>query len=408
MKWLRAFLYIIVVCLFLEVIKTIIVRQQYMSSYFAATIIICIQFLLFVGAIVYGCLSLLLVKWRYKRKQVLIGLLTMSFFILLEGSGAWMLNHPERIPSFLSWTVKYYYDYYNSPLIQYEDKASEYNPDLFYRLKPMARFRYFNKEFNNAYHINSKGMRDSEIASKAPQIICLGDSYTMGWGVEQSETYPKQLEQLSRLKTLNAGTSSYGTAREMIQLGQMDTSALQYLIIQYCYNDLQENLTYISNNYTLPVSKKVLFDSLVAKQKLLKKYFVGKYGLLMGQVFLKKQLNSLMPVFPLTQERDHPFGNEEQHAKAFVDILYNAAAINFRKTRVIVTVLDSYEHMDNRFLENVQRLASQFPYKDRFGNNLIVLDMKDHLQKNDFYTLDLHIKPSGHAKVAEKIREKLQ
>lgn len=403
MKWVRGFLYLVVSCLFLEVVKTIIARQQSNYSYFIGTIVICLQFLCVAGFFLFLLFSILFKRSQGKKKWIIPITTTISTFILLELCFACLLLHPQHIPFFLKWSFTYYYDYYNCPLPQYEEAAATYNPQLFYTLKPGARFRYFNKEFDNAYEINSKGVRDDEQSLQSPEIICLGDSYTMGWGVEQQETFAQQLQQLSGRKTLNAGVSSYGTAREMIQLRQLDTSALKYLIIQYCSNDISENQTYIANHYTLPVSDRTFYDSITFQQRVLKKYFPGKYSLLISQAFVKKKINGIIPVFPLVFERENPFTEEEQHAEAFIKVLYNSPQINFSKVKVIVTVLDSYNHLNNSFLERVRKLAAQFPYKDHFAGNLQVLDMAGTLLKDDFYELDLHIRASGHKKVASKL-----
>jgi hypothetical protein len=403
MKWVRVFLYLIVGCLFLEVLKTIVTRQHYISSYFWATVLICLQFLCIIVFFLFLLFSTLFRKFQGRKKWILPLAATLSLLVLMELCAAYLLRDPRRIPSFLKWSFAYYYDFYNSPLPQFEPKAAVYSQRLFYTLRPNTRFRYFNSEFNNAYSVNSKGVRDGESALRSPGIICLGDSYAMGWGVGQQETYAKQLEQLSGMKTLNAGVSSYGTAREMVQLEQLDTSALKYLVIQYCSNDIGENQAYISNHYVLPVSGKDYYDSIVAGQQIQKKYFPGKYGLLIGQSFVKKKINSIRPIFPIVFERESPFGDEAQHAAAFVTILYNTSRINFFKTKVIVTVLDSYDRLNNGFLEQVTRLAAQAPYRDHFVGNLQVLNMAGALQRDDYYELDLHIRASGHKKVADSL-----
>jgi hypothetical protein len=403
MKWISVFLYLIVGCLFLEVLKTIITRQHYISSYFWATILICLQFLCIIVFFGFLLFSALFRKYQGRKKWLVPLAATLSLLLLMELCAAYLLRNPRHIPSFLKWSFTYYYDYYNCPLPQFEPKAAAYSPRLFYTLRPDARFRYFNSEFNNAYSINSKGVRDDESSLQLPGIICLGDSYAMGWGVEQQETFAQQLEQLSGMKTLNAGVSSYGTAREMVQLEQLDTSALKYLVIQYCSNDIGENQAYIGNHYALPVSDKAYYDSVVAGQQILKKYFPGKYGLLIGQSLVKKKINDIKSIFPLLFERETLFGDEAQHAAAFVKILYKASRINFSKTTVIVTVLDSYDRLNNRFLEQVARLAAQAPYKDRFAGNLQVLNMAGALQRDDYFELDLHIKASGHKKVADSL-----
>lgn len=403
MKWVKGFLYLVVVCLFLEVVKTIITRQQYTSSYFWATIVICLQFLCIISFFIFLLFSTIFSRFKDKKKWMVPLVATISILVFMELSAAYLLQNPRYIPSFLKWSFSYYYDYYNCPLPQFEPKAAAYSPKLFYTLKPGAHFSYYNSEFNNAYFINSKGVRDDEQSLRSPGIICLGDSYAMGWGVDQPETFAQQLELLSGMKTLNAGVSSYGTAREMVQLQQLDTSALKYLVIQYCSNDIGENQSYISNHYVLPVSGRSYYDSVVARQQLQKKYFPGKYGLLISQVFVKKKVDDIVSVFPLLFEREASFTNEDRHAEAFIEILYNARQINFSKTKVIVTVLDSYDRLNNSFLEKVRKLATQIPYRDRFAGNLEVLNMAGILQKDDFYDLDLHIKASGHKKVADKL-----
>ena len=50
----------------------------------------------------------------------------------------------------------------------------------------------------------------------------LGDSYAMGWGVEQGESFPEILEAATGLRVLNAGVPSYGTPRELLMLERLD------------------------------------------------------------------------------------------------------------------------------------------------------------------------------------------
>ena len=69
----------------------------------------------------------------------------------------------------------------------------------------------------------------------------------MGWGVDENETFASLLEQNLKLRVLNASISSYGTARQIELLNSLDVSNLEYLIIQYCKNDFNENKTYLNN-----------------------------------------------------------------------------------------------------------------------------------------------------------------
>ncbi len=67
------------------------------------------------------------------------------------------------------------------------------------------------------YRINSFGVRDDDESSlHNPKLVFLGDSFTMGWGVDQEQTYAFLTGKKLGVRTLNAGISSYGTFREMV------------------------------------------------------------------------------------------------------------------------------------------------------------------------------------------------
>jgi lysophospholipase L1-like esterase len=68
---------------------------------------------------------------------------------------------------------------------------------------------------------NSLGLRNPEIPLKKPtdtkRILFIGDSYTMGWGVEEKNTYPRLTEELlstrsaqSNIQAINAGFTAAG------------------------------------------------------------------------------------------------------------------------------------------------------------------------------------------------------
>jgi hypothetical protein len=406
MKWLKAFVYLVIMILFLQVLKTVVDRQAGTNAFYINTILICIQFLLVLSFFLLFafCKILALFRLRTKWINIIASAALLIVFVSLEMRFAYLLNHPQKISSRWLWSFRYYFDRYDSGLIQFQENASAYDPGLFYTLKPDAEFNYSKREFSNVFKTNSKGVRDDENSLVSPQVICLGDSYAMGWGVEQPETYAKFLQKQTGLKVLNAAVSSYGTAREMLMLQRLDTSGLKYLVIQYCSNDRGENNSYINDGYKLAVSPKKRYDSLVAGGRHTGKYFPGKYFLLIGQAFLKSEINKLVPVFNMEAAREEPILNEKEHAKAFVQVL-NHSPVNFEKVKVIVMFLDRYVVLQNNFLREVETLASQSPYRERFAGNLQLLDLSKILSEQDYYRLDLHIKASGHQKIAQQIAD---
>ena len=61
-------------------------------------------------------------------------------------------------------------------------------------LRRNSRSRFKMLEFDTIVETNSLGLRDDEIDFSKPRILCLGDSFTFGYGVESSETFCSILE----------------------------------------------------------------------------------------------------------------------------------------------------------------------------------------------------------------------
>jgi hypothetical protein len=72
---------------------------------------------------------------------------------------------------------------------------------------------------------NSEGFRGPELRDRSDvgfRVLCIGDSFTFGYGVADGESYPSQLEQLLREdsrerdpEVVNAGVQGYATYHEM-------------------------------------------------------------------------------------------------------------------------------------------------------------------------------------------------
>jgi lysophospholipase L1-like esterase len=103
--------------------------------------------------------------------------------------------------------------------------------------------------------INSKGLRDWDYAYTKPsgvrRLLCLGDSYTCGYGVALDETFAKVLERLlsdsadslGAWEVINAGVGSTGTAH---QLAYFETEGYRYdpdlVVLCFCEaNDFSDN-----------------------------------------------------------------------------------------------------------------------------------------------------------------------
>jgi lysophospholipase L1-like esterase len=96
---------------------------------------------------------------------------------------------------------------------------------------------------------NSLGMRDREVAAaRTPgsrRVVILGDSYALGWGVPQEETFSRLLEQLLNKEkpgadVINLGTGNYNSAME-VELFKQKGLALNpdLVVLMYYINDVE-------------------------------------------------------------------------------------------------------------------------------------------------------------------------
>lgn len=127
------------------------------------------------------------------------------------------------------------------------------DPAVGYVLAPNFRGTFKRAEFEHEVTSNNVGLRGPPVRARNQstfRVVCLGDSFTWGYGVNDSETYPQRLESLLARKypdvdiqVLNAGVPGYGTAdalrflQSRAVLLDPDLVVLQFL----ADNDFTEN-----------------------------------------------------------------------------------------------------------------------------------------------------------------------
>lgn len=219
-----------------------------------------------------------------KRNKWIIIILVLFILIFIAGEMTFnfLLNNPDlasKSPSFVQHFITNVYIGRRN-IIQYEPNCSRYDANYTYTLKP-GRCIFSNFEFSNEFLINSLGFRDTEDAIKNPSIIVLGDSFAMGWGVNQNETYSKIIEKRLNLKTLDTGIASYGTVREVKSLDKIKDAKPKYIVIHYDNNDYDENKYFYLNGY-LNITSEKKYDQLIKDYN---KYFFGKNILIFYKIF---------------------------------------------------------------------------------------------------------------------------
>jgi hypothetical protein len=245
------------------------------------------------------------------------------------------------------------YMHFDRQVIQMMPECARYDEHVTYTLRP-GSCTFANREFSNVFRINALGVRDDEMSLGAPEIVVLGDSVAMGWGVEQDQSFPAVLERMTAQRLLNTGISSFGTFRELQLLGRVDRSALRHVVIQYSDNDFRENLTFLAEG-RLPILSEDEYARKVTEQKEALRYVPGKYAFNVGVQFWSAARRRLAPALGL------PSAEEEEdwrrHAAAFVEVLRRSPV---ELSRARLTVVSLYSGFIDALRDEVA--ASQLPW----------------------------------------------
>lgn len=323
------------------------------------------------------------------KTTVLVLLGFLAPLVVSEALIAVFLDRPSWVEG-CSWCLAglrntYFQEDWRVP--QSDPTLTRYDPELTYLLRP-GRWPFSNREFHTVLEVNTAGLRDDETSLRQPEIIVLGDSYAMGWGVGQHETFPELLEQAGP-KVLNAGVSSYGTARQVLLLERLDGSRLRAVVVQYHFNDYAENLAFLNGQE--PASRAEFRLAAEAWQDRLR-YRPGDYL----RAFLRPLSHAdFLP----------PSANEEDAARTALDILDGSEALADVPLYLLET--DPWGAPVFNVLDEMAALLAGGEYPDLEGRTTIV-PLAGVLGSADFFQLDPHPNASGHMKIAAELIKALR
>jgi hypothetical protein len=319
------------------------------------------------------------------------GMLAEAFFTLC-------LRHPalvRHLPGAAASHVRRLYLEHDRNVIQAMAELARFDPELFYTLRPGA-FRFANREFDDAFRVNRLGLRDDDASLEAPAVVVLGDSYAMGWGVPQQDTFAQILERRTGLRTLNAGISSYGTVREMRLLDRIDTSGLTTLVIQYGADDTLENRPFFASPAgEFKVGDEARYQAAVARAAARTRYWPGR-----------RTFEFLRDVLGPDAEPAPPPATPEAQARYFVHAVRRAGRTDLSGVQLIAFEIPAARTGESRFAEALRSEIAK-PRHPPHVREMRVLDLSGRLGPEHYYDLDDHLRPSGARAVAEAVLEAL-
>src|SRR5262245_5849526 len=282
------------------------------------------------------------------------------------------------------------------PMIQYTPDCARWDPEVTYTLRPPGCTMH-DREFVVRYDVNRLGLRDDDASLNAPAIIVLGDSYAMGWGVAQRESFPELLESRLGLRVLDAGVSSYGTARELTLLRRLDRSALRALVIQYCWNDNAENRAWLAQGGRLTTLSQEDYARIVAERAAALRYYPFKHLLTLLAVLRERWAAA---------DRGIAFARPgDPVADAVTDLLATLDGHRALLGDVPVVILVTCEHESAVAAAIREQLAAgRWP---ALAGRVSVVDPAPEIRGEHIYPLDGHWTPAGHRLAADLLQAEL-
>jgi lysophospholipase L1-like esterase len=286
--------------------------------------------------------------------------------------------------------------YVDRGMVQLLPECARWDPDLGYTLRP-GRCTFANTEFRTTLLVNRLGARDSEEALTAPEVVVLGDSFALGWGVSGDETFAARLGNMTGLRVLNTGVASYGTVRELRLLAKVDRSRLTTIVWQFCNNDYVENAAYAKNGNRLATLLEAEYDGWVSLHARDRRYVPGRY-LLAALTARYRALTRAPLAVPPSPDPDDPAVRRNQVAY-FLNAL-ETSPVNLSPYRIVLFEMNARNEHAEWFLPMLREEIAHGGHPD-WVRRLVLVDVAARLVPSDFYVLDDHPNPEGQKKVAE-------
>ena len=288
--------------------------------------------------------------------------------------------------SLLSKQHNYYFDAPMRSTMQGDAGCVEADNKLGYRPK-LGDCVFKNFEFDTVLKFDENGaaMPKQNMSNTKENIIVVGDSHAMGWGVSYDKTFSYLLSEKG-YQVSNFSMSSYGTEQEVLSaISSEQFNASDTIIIQYCANDIVHNRQNI-NQYSQGLfndykgrtrTEFTLYDKLHNAAK----WHVEKFSMEDFFLFPLKIINSSFKKF----EQPKSASSSHEHQKFVMNILNKYDAL---KTKNIIIF---YSNGHGKIFDNWDNSKGKIKFVD--------LDLK----RFHYNMIDDHLNDTGHEYIAIKL-----
>jgi lysophospholipase L1-like esterase len=283
------------------------------------------------------------------------------------------------------------YFYFEANFWQADAECTQYDAELLY--VPSEGCVLTNKEFTTELNF-SGGVRISRGSSSSePAMLLLGDSVTMGWGVNDQDTFSSLVAAKIPVPVLNLGVSSYGTVREILWARRnprfRDSSCV---IVQYSMNDFTENEIFLKNG-SLPAPVAARYKQLLAHET--REVRFRDIIALTFTLMRASPISFFSDVYGLSNFDYSPRDGRQRSITEDAD--------------VFLRVIGSFPELSKKHIfvfgpDVPKGFFSALHAKSSAPN---VFPLKIELRPVERYTLDMHPNKKGHQKIAEDLLSEL-
>lgn len=306
-----------------------------------------------------------------------------------------------------------------------------YDKHCYWRLGPNQKIRFINEQGKKQIQtINSFGARGKEfkvdLTDAKKRLLCLGDSFTYGWEVADSETFPAYLENMlnsssSKWQVLNFGCNGHTILHELNFLKHYGLAYKPDVVLIGASLTDFDDITELDNS--LRYMLKPGYNQLKA---LAYKTAMGNIVLNYRNAFRGRALirNRRKRIKELDEQISFNFIDQayaSQLKKPSLDIYFEkleelvklSAKHNFKIIFVFMPVRSSKPHeLDISWASSSPKTKyhlGQFfdEINDRFNKQVIVVELMSKFTTDELFLKDGHLNPQGNKLAAEIIYENM-
>lgn len=329
-----------------------------------------------------------------------------------------------------------------------EGGCSQDDTILHHSYQPNCLVNSKSAEWDISVQINSAGLRDDEIQPKDNydyRILMLGDSFTIGWGIEQGKTFSDLLEQKEqkfnskqlKVDVINGGATSYSPILEYLFLKEKGLKyAPDMIILNFDLSDFQNDYNYQTlakydaSGELMGVSPEEanFLKSVYLKVKLIK--FIESPLLFLDSKFPPKEIWGEEFFYDIDYDRyaltrlDLPKGTEEKYTQATFKYLKLIQELASKNNITLILVAYPYGHQVSGdewsagrhnfgfepgkiYSSRPEQILAQFAAE----NNILFISLYPEFKESTkfplFYPYDGHLTSEGHQLYADSLSAKL-